>query len=113
MKDVKPIVLKYEDGIEYTLEFNREAVKKCEADGFLLSDLEDKLMTRLPQLFRWAFYMHHPTVNQQKADKILFEDIGGVNEALVERLVALYTVPYESLMGDGEQPKNSKLTVNL
>ena len=69
-------------------------------------------MTMLPELFYYAFLMHHPEVSREEADKMLFEDLGGLTPSQIERLVSLYNMPYETLVkDDGKKPKNSKLTV--
>lgn len=113
MEKVEPIVLSYEDGQEYVIEFSRETVEQAERAGFTLDDLEDKMMVRIPQLIFWGLKMHHPTISKEKADKILFEDLGGVSRALIERLVKLYSAGYDTLVNETGKPKNPKLTVRF
>ena len=48
--------------------------------------------------------------NKKKTDKILTEDLGGLSEAMQERLVELYLAPMEELGGD-DNPKNPNMTV--
>ena len=112
-KRVEPIVLEYEDGKTYTLEFSRETVQMAERAGFSRDDFGDKLMVRVPQLFYYAFMMHHPTVSKEKTDQILFEDLGGVSEALSNRLTELFNAPYLYLFNETGEVKNPKLTVRL
>lgn len=112
-KKVEPITLKYENGTVYTLEFSRETVKMAERAGFSRDDFGDKMMTRISEMFFYAFMMHHPTMSKEKADKILFDDLGGVSEALSERLTDLFNAPYEDLFNETGEVKNSKLTVLL
>lgn len=108
---VKPIILKYEDGIEYKLEFTRSSVLYAEQHGFTMDDFGEKLMTRGPELFFYAFRANHPTVKREKTDVILFDDLGGLTEELVERLAELWAEPYNTLINNEGKPKNAKMTV--
>lgn len=109
---MKPIILKNKD-TEYTLEFNRESVKFAEMKGFKFEDVANFPMNKIPELFYYAFRMHHKNVAREKTDKIL-DEMGGLPEGFIERLVELYTAPFDFLTvsEDGER-KNSKWTVEL
>lgn len=120
MEKVKPIVLKMyeEDGSlkeTYTLEFNRASVVFAEQRGFTIKDLEEKGMTRIPELFFYAFRMHHPRMTKQETDKILFEQLGGLTEEVLERLLYLWNAPFETLVIDDEESegKNSRAEILL
>ena len=108
---VKPILLTMEDGTEYTLEYNRQAIAKAERNGFTVADLDTKMMVRVPELFFYAFYMHHPNLTKVQTDKILFEEMGGISDEIIKRLGELYAQGYESLVNS--DPKNSKVTITL
>lgn len=114
MAKIKPIVIKSKDE-EYTLEFNRESIKFAEARGFKVEDVSNYPMTKLPELFFYAFRMHHKNVARDKTDNILFEELGGIPEGLLERLAELYMQPFEALtiVEDGEERKNSKWSVEM
>ena len=109
---MKPIVLKSKD-TEYTLEFNRESIKFAEMRGFKIEEVAEYPMTKIPELFFYAFRMHHKNVAREKTDKILFEEMGGVPEGLIERLAELYTEPFETLTVKEEERKNSKWSVEM
>ena len=109
---IKPIILKNAD-TEYTLEFNKESVKFAEMRGFKYEEVSDFPMTKIPEFFFYAFRMHHPNVARNQTDKILFEELGGIPNGLVDRLVELYLEPFNSLIGDEESEKNSKWTVEM
>lgn len=110
---VKPIILKNnETGEEYTLEFNRDTVRFAEARGFDINDVSRYPMTKLPELFFYAFRMHHKNVSREKTDRILFDDLGGMPDGMAERLGTLYGVPFEAL-ANGENGKNGKMTVEF
>lgn len=113
---MKPITITLEETNEqFTLEFNRESVRFAESHGFRLEDVANFPMTKLPEFFFYAFRMHHPKVARNKTDKILFEDLGGIPEGMIERLAELYQAPFEVLgvLAEGEERKNSKVTVEL
>lgn len=110
---MKPIVLEYKDGEIYTLEFNRETVAMAEEDGFRRTDAADKLMIRLPQLFYFAFKKNHPTIQRAKTDQILFDDLGGVSEEMMDRLLELFDNPYGELINVNGKVKNPQVTVKL
>lgn len=111
---VKPIILHdNEGGNDYTLEFNRESIKFAEQRGFNIEDVGRYPMTKLPELFFYAFRMHHKNVSREKTDRILFDDLGGMPDGMAERLGALYGVPFEALTNSEEKRKNSKMTVEF
>ena len=114
-EQVKPIIIHdTENGIDYTLEFNRESVRFAEARGFDVDDVGKYPMTKLPELFFYAFRMHHKNVSREKTDRILFDDLGGMPNGMAERLGALYAAPFEALTNpDESKAKNSKVTVEF
>lgn len=103
-----------ETGDVYTLEFNRESIRFAEARGFDIADVGKFPMTKLPELFYYAFRMHHKSVSREKTDKILFEWLGGMPDGMAERLGALYSAPFEALTSsDNGEEKNSRITVKF
>ena len=110
---INPIVLTYDDGREYTLEFTRETIEYAERMGFTLDDLSSKMMTRIPELFHYAFRAHHPQLSKKKTDEILFNDLGGMSEKLADRLINLYSLPFDTLASEDENPKNPQMTVHM
>ena len=114
-EQVKPIIIHdAENEIDYTLEFNRESIRFAEARGFDIDDVGKYPMTKIPELFFYAFRMHHKNVSREKTDRILFEELGGLPEGAAERLGALYAAPFEALSNkDDKKAKNSKVTVEM
>ncbi len=115
---VKPIEIKNtENGNVFTLEFNRDTVKFAEDHGFDIQGFSEGKapMSGTSDLFYYAFRMHHPRVSRAETDKMLFEDMGGVPDGMVNRLIELYAEPFKVLTNseDGEERKNSKLTVTF
>lgn len=112
-KKIKPIILHFEDGRDYTLEFNRESVRFAEARGFDINDLGKFPMTKLPELFFYAFRMHHMNVSRAETDRILFDDLGGLPDGMAERLGELYGAPFQALSGGNGDEKNGRVTVEM
>lgn len=114
MRESKPIVLTDTDtGNQYTLEFNRESVKFAEQRGFSIGDVARYPMLKAPELFWYAFRMHHKNVSKEKAERILFDDLGGMSESMLDRLIELYDMPYETLLSDEDTDRPTKMTVSL
>jgi hypothetical protein len=113
-EQIKPIILHdAENDMDYTLEFNRESIRFAEARGFDIEDVGKYPMTKLPELFYYAFRMHHKSVSREKADRILFDDLGGMPDGMAERLGMLYAAPLEALANKENKAKNSKMTVEF
>lgn len=112
---VKPIVITDNATDEkYVLEFSRESIKFAELRGFNISDVTRLPMTKVPELFFYAFRMHHKNIARDKTDKILFECLGGLPDAMIERLADLYAAPLNTLhRSDDEEPKNVQMTVEM
>lgn len=111
---INPIIITNNDtGEKYTLEFTRETVKFAERHGFDFDNIDRYPMTTVPELFYYAFRAHHKSVTKDNADKILFEDLGGISNAMVKRLGQLYTKPFEELTCEDGETKNAKMTVEF
>lgn len=111
---VKPIIIHDEEvGEDYTLEFNRETVMWAESRGFDIEDISKYTMTKVPELFYYAFRMHHKNISRAETDRILFEKLGGLPEGVGERLCELYAVPFKALNAKENNVKNPKVTVEF
>jgi len=113
---VKPIIIRdAENNEEYTLEFNRETILFAESRKFDIDDVGRYPMTKIPELFWYAFRMHHKSMSKQQTDKIFFEKLGGfegVPDGFATRLGELYNAPFTAFF-DGEPTKNPNVTVEL
>lgn len=116
LKDrVKPVIIHdTENNRDYTLEFSRDSIKFAEGRGFRIVDVDNYPMTKVPEFFWYAFRMHHPSVSLAQAEKLL-ERMGGMTEALAQRLGELWAVPFETLASeqDDGEAKNVTVTVEL
>lgn len=118
MNRIDPIIITDNDtGASYTLEFDRDTVRRVESDGFTLTDIS-KYPSKCYDLFHYAFYMHHSRefstrkLTRKRTDELL-DAIGGALNApkeLWERLGDLYIQAYASLEGD---EKNGRVTVKF
>ena len=112
---VNPITIRdTETGDVFTLEFDRESVKFAESRGFKIEDVGDFPMTKIPELFWYAFRKNHKRVSKEQAERIL-DLIGGLRPGLMERLGQLYALPFNALTNnddDGEE-KNGRMTVEF
>lgn len=111
---IKPIVLTNEEnGDKFTLEFNRESIRFAESKGFDISHVENAPMSAIPDLFYFAFRMHHRNLTHAQTDKILFEDLGGLSDELIERLGELYAKPFDDLLQGESNAKKCKMSIQL
>ena len=112
--EIKPIVLRNNVGDVYILEFNRDSIKFAEARGFKAQTLEEGIsMSAIEDLFFYSFRMHHPNMSKANTDKILYDELGGLHDGMIERLADLYLAPFNTLVATGDSAKNSKMTVEL
>ena len=97
---LKPIEIDNPDtGKKYTLTFTRETVKEAEDNGFIVNEIDQYPLTRIPELFYYAFLANHSDVTKAETDEIL-EAIGGIAdmpEGLLRRLASLYGNAFKSL----------------
>jgi len=93
----KQIVITYE-GNDYTLEFNRNIVRRMEEGGFVVDT--NKPATMITELFRGAFQMHHRRIDQKLVEKIW--DAQKKKDELLSVLVQMYTEPIAALMDEGD-----------
>lgn len=116
IKKVKPITLRDNKTNDvYVLEFTRDSVQFAERRGFKLDDVADFPMSKIPEFFYYAFRAHHQNISKAETDKILFEELGGMHEGMLDRLTELYLEPVGTLRNkdNEEEVKNARMTVEL
>lgn len=110
MSEVKPMIITdNETGERYTLEFDKDSVRFAERNGFDIDDLGRFPMTKLEELFWYAFRKHHKRVDRIKANKLLY-GIGKLPDNFTERLVTLYAEPFKGF-DEGEEETTPFVTV--
>lgn len=113
---VKALILNdTESGEKYILEFSRESIRFAEQRGFVVDEVIKYPVTKVPEFFYYAFRKNHKNVSRERTDRMLYEDLGGLSSAVIERLIQLYMEPQNALIRteeDGET-KNARMTVEL
>lgn len=89
------------DDKEYCLEFTRKSVEQMEKIGFKASDINDKPMTVLPELFAGAFLANHRFTKREVIDKI-FEKMTNKGE-LISKLAEMYNEPIMALVDEPDE----------
>lgn len=100
-------------GVDYTLEYNRAAVKALEANGFNAAEILDKPMTNIELMFQCAFIKNHPNTQMDTINEIL---VGCPNKnELLASLKKMIDETYESLLAEpnGDSGNVSWKTVDL
>lgn len=110
---VHPIRITDENGMTYTLEFDRDSVRFAEQRGFDIDLLLKFPQTNIPSLWFYAFRKNHKNVARAKTDELL-KRLGGLKEEEITRLYELYCEPNNALIAqDDDDRKNSGLTMEL
>lgn len=112
---VKPVFITDKDSdTKYELDFSRESVKFAEARGFEIESVFKFPTTKIPELFFYAFRKNHKNIARANTDA-LFDKMGGVSGAFLERLVQLYNQAGLShvILSDEDSEKNGSVTVEL
>lgn len=112
---VRPVRLVGENGDEYILDFSRDSVRFAEQRGFKPDEVLDFPTTKIPEMFFYAFRKNHKNLAKNQTDKILEEELGGMTEALLTRLMQLYNQAALThvVVTDEEAAKNARMTVEL
>ncbi len=102
----KTIKFTYNDKA-YTLEYTRKSIEIMERQGLKISELSDKPMTTLPQLFAGAFLAHHKFEKREVIDEI-YSKMGNRDE-LLHTLIEMYNEPINKLMDEPEDKEGNVL----
>ena len=107
----KQITFTYK-GETYVLEYTRRTVQNMERRGFLASDVLEKPVSMVPELFYGAFMANHRFVKRETVDEI-FAAMPDKTRLLTV-LIELYHAPIDELLGDPEEDeeKNVEWTAN-
>lgn len=89
-------------GVPYTLEYNRNAVKILEANGFREDEFIEKPMTNIELAFQCAFIKNHPKITQSEVSEIFnaCPDKKGLVVALKTMIDECYTSLLDEPKGD-------------
>lgn len=117
---VDPIRLTDNEGVikspgdVYELDFSRESIRFAESRGFKIDEVTDFPVTRISELFYYAFRKNHRSVSREKTDKFM-EVWGGIPEKVLGRLLELYNQAAlsNSIQIDEDAEKNGSVTVEM
>lgn len=84
--------------ITYTLEFTRKSIETMERKGFIASDLVNKPVSMLPELFAGSFIAHHRFTKADVIEKIFNQFTN--KDRLIEKLSEMYNEPIEAMLGE-------------
>lgn len=102
----KKIEFKYQD-TDYCLEYNREAIKLMEKQGFRFDEFIEKPMTMGDLAFQGAFIKNHRNIRVQTINEI-FERMKNKNQ-LISTLLEMVQETYEDLYSDNkDESKNTE-----
>lgn len=84
----------------YTLEYTREAVKKMEAGGFRITEIDSMPVVMTTALFNGAFEANHPAVKKAAREKI-YDGLKN-RKKLIQTLAEMYADTFNTLFDDDE-----------
>ena len=101
-------------GDVYELDFSRESIVFAENRGFKVEEVAVYPVTRISELFYYAFRKNHRKVARDKTDKFM-EAWGGIPEKVLKRLVELYNqaAMANNIQVDEDAEKNETATVEM
>ncbi len=86
---------------DYILEYTRASIRRMEAQGFRIDDVEGAPLSTLEALFEGAFYANHKSIRPA-----LLEEIHGElsdKEGLYAKLFEMYAETVNTLVMDDEE----------
>ena len=93
----KKISFNYEDK-DYTLEYNRDAIRIMEKQGFDINQFVEKPMTMMDLAFQGSFIKNHRSIKMKKVEEIyeVIEDKQGLAQTLIEMIQETYNELFET-----------------
>lgn len=95
-------------GQQYTLEYNRMAIKMLESNGFELETFLKKPMSNVELAFAGAFIKNHRKISQNVIDEI-YKSCPD-KEGLLQSLIQMISECYDSLMSEPEKGDEGNVT---
>lgn len=95
-KDFTKVIIRDDQGVKYTLEFNARVVKRMQRNGFKIDSDFPNVM--IEELLTGAFQMHHKGVTPEKIMQIW--GCQSKKDELLGILIKLYMKPLEDLMAE-------------
>ena len=98
------IAITYEEKT-YELEFNRNAVRMLEGQGFNIDALTAQPVTMIPLLFYGAFAKNHTGIKRNLVDKI-YESLQN-KSGLIQALAEMYAETVNTLLDSGSETEGN------
>lgn len=101
-------------GVSYELDFSRDSIRFAENRGFEIDTVVKFPVTKIPELFYYAFRKNHKNMAKSQTDALL-ERLGGLTSQMLERLIQLYNQAALThiIASDEDAEKNTEVTVEL
>ena len=101
-------------GIAYELDFSRDSIRFAENRGFEVDTVVKFPVTKIPELFYYAFRKNHKNMAKSQTDDLL-ERLGGLTAQMLERLIQLYNQAALThiIASDEDSAKNTEVTVEF
>lgn len=101
-------------GVDYTLAYNRAAIKIIEDNGFKINEFLEKPMMNIELAFQGAFIKNHPKTSQETIQEILQHcpDKQGLFTTLYNMISETYEDLFQTDAEDDESKKVTWKTVN-
>lgn len=115
-EELKPLYLTdNETGMRYELDFNADSLSFAENRDFRADDIGHFPVTKIPELWYYAFRMHHRNLSRTQTDALL-KKVGGLTQDMAIRLAGLYAQAQERasiFQSDDAMEKNTRMTVEI
>lgn len=101
-------------GKVYELDYNRDAVALADRNEFDVDDVTRFPQTKIPELWYYAFRMHHRNIAKNQADALLTK-VGGLTAPMLQRLILLFNQARMAnvIQDEEDMEKNVAVTVEL
>ena len=90
---------------EYTLEFTRHTIEVMESQGVVITNIEKKIFSSIPMLFKFSFLAHHKRVKQKEIDEIF--NLFANKEQLASTLFEMLNETITTLLEEPDDTKNA------
>lgn len=92
---------------DYTLEYNRYAIKIMEKQGFNAEKFTEQPMTMVELAFEGSFIMNHPKTTTAEVEEIysLFKN----KRELINQLIVMIQEAYSTLFDDNEEDDSKNI----
>lgn len=106
---MRTIQFEYDDTV-YTLEYDRKTFVNAENSGFRMENIMEQPLKSTTILFMFGLQKNHPTLQQNKVDKILDNFL---NEYVIDEFLSFVMEEYHSFMLTTQSNSEKKKSLNI